>query len=332
MPKLSIQKYCNIFLLLSSFAFFGNEIVYAQANVKPYPNRQITLYVPFPPGGATDLMARTIGQRIFKKWGQSVVIENKPGAGGMLAASQVAKASPDGYALFFGSSAQLAVNQSIYPKMSYDAQKDFAPIILVGGVPNVLVANPNAPFKTLAELIQYARANPGVLNYSSPGSGSTAHLTAELFKTQSGIDIVHIPYKGAAGAVTDIIGGQVPLMFVSMPSVMEHVKAGKLIGLGVAGTVRSSALPDVPTFAESIPNFESTSWYGLVAPIQTPTGVITLLNNEINLMLLDPEVRKVFEDQGIRIYGGTPAQFATHIKSEASKWAKVVQKANVKAD
>ena len=332
MPKLSIHKYLHIFLLASSFISLGSDIVYAQSNVKSYPNRQITLYVPFPPGGATDLMARTIGQRIFKKWGQSVVIENKPGAGGMLAASQVAKASPDGYSLFFGASAQLAVNQSIYSKMSYDAQKDFAPIILVGGVPNVLVANPSAPFKTLAELIQYARANPGALNYASPGSGSTAHLTAELFKTQSGIDIVHIPYKGAAGAVTDIIGGQVPLMFVSMPSVMEHVKTGKLIGLGVAGSVRSSALPDVPAFAETFPNFESTSWYGLVAPIQTPIGVITLLNNEINSMLSDPEVRKIFEDQGIRIYGGTPAQFSAHIKSEASKWAKVVQKANVKAD
>lgn len=332
MLKLSIHKYCSICLLASSFTFFWNDIVYAQSNVKPYPNRQITLYVPFPPGGATDLMARTIGQRIFKKWGQSVVIENKPGAGGMLAASQAAKASPDGYTLFFGASAQLAVNQSIYSKMSYDAQKDFAPIILVGGVPNVLVANPSAPFKTLAELVQYARANPGVLNYASPGSGSTAHLTAELFKTQSGIDIVHIPYKGAAGAVTDIIGGQVPLMFVSMPSVMEHVKTGKLIGLGVAGAARSSALPDVPTFAETFPNFESTSWYGLVAPIQTPIGVITLLNNEINSMLSDPEVRKIFEDQGIRIYGGSPSQFADHIKSEAIKWAKVVQKANVKVD
>jgi len=327
-----VLKYLSASLLAGTFFFGAINLCFAQQNTKPYPNRQITLFVPFPPGGATDLMARTIGQRIFKKWGQTVVIENKPGAGGMLAASQVAKALPDGYTLFFGSSAQLAVNQSIYPKMSYDAQKDFAPIILVGGVPNMLVANPSAPFKTLAELIQYARANPGALNYASPGSGSTAHLTAELFKTQSGVDIVHIPYKGAAGAVTDIIGGQVPLMFVSMPSVMEHVKAGKLVGLGVAGAARSSVLPDVPTFAETFPNFESTSWYGLVAPVETPTGVITLLNNEINSMLTDPEVRKIFEDQGIRIYGGTPAQFSAHIKSEAIKWARVVQKANVKVD
>jgi hypothetical protein len=332
MPKLSIHRCFSMCLLASSLALFGLGSLYAQSNVKTYPNRQITLLVPFPPGGATDLMARTIGQRIFKKWGQTVVIENKPGAGGMLAASQVAKAQPDGYTLFFGSSAQLSVNQSIYPKMSYDTQKDFAPIILVGGVPNMLVANPSAPFKTLAELIQYARANPGALNYASPGSGSTAHLTAELFKTQSGVDIVHIPYKGAAGAVTDIIGGQVPLMFVSMPSVMEQVKAGKLVGLGVAGAMRSSVLPDVPTFAETFPNFESTSWYGLVAPIETPAGVISLLNNEINSMLTDPEVRKIFEDQGIRIYGGTPAQFSAHIKAEAIKWAKVVQKANVKVD
>jgi tripartite-type tricarboxylate transporter receptor subunit TctC len=307
-------------------------MVYAQSNSKDYPNRQITLYVPFPPGGATDLMARTIGQRIFKKWGYSVVIENKPGAGGMLAASQVAKALPDGYALFFGSSAQLAVNQSIYPKMPYDTQKDFAPIILVGGVPNILVANPNAPFRNLSELIQYAQANPGKLNYASPGSGSTAHLTAELFKTQSGIDIVHIPYKGAAGGVTDVIGGQVPLMFVSMPSVMEHIKAGKLIGLAVAGGVRSSVLPDVPTFAETLPSFESTSWYGVVAPALTPSSIITLLNNEINLMLTSPEVKKIFDDQGIRIYGGSPNQFSAHIKSESSKWAKVVEKANVKVD
>ena len=325
-------KYLSVSLLASLIFFLVTPISHAQTDAKPYPNRQITLFVPFPPGGATDLMARTIGQRILKKWGQSVIIENKPGAGGMLAATQVAKAQADGYTLFFGSSAQLAVNQSIYPKMTYDVQKDFAPIILVGGVPNILVANPNAPFKNLAELIQYARANPGVLSYASPGSGSTAHLTAELFKTQSGVDIVHIPYKGAAGGVTDIIGGQVPLMFVSMPSVMENIRAGKLIGLAVAGSARSSALPDVPTFAETFPNFESTSWYGLVAPIRTPTPIITLLNNEINSMLTDPEVKKIFEDQGLRIYGGSPAQFATHIKSETTKWAKVVEKANVKAD
>lgn len=332
MRKLFVSKSFRICLLASFFIFLDIGSLFAQSKSSEYPSRPISLFVPFPPGGATDLMARTIGQRIFKKWGQNVVIENKPGAGGMLAATQVAKAQPDGYTLFFGSSAQLAVNQSIYPKMPYDAQKDFVPIILVGGVPNMLVANPKAPFKTLAELIQYALANPGVLNYASPGSGSTAHLTAELFKTQSGIDIVHIPYKGGAGAVTDVIGGQVPLMFVSMPSVMEHVKAGKLVGLGVAGAVRSSALPEVPTFAESFPNFESTSWYGVVAPSKTPMTVINLLNNEINSMLNDPEVRKIFEDQGIRIYGGTSAQFATHIKSEASKWAKVVQKANVKVD
>jgi tripartite-type tricarboxylate transporter receptor subunit TctC len=304
----------------------------AQAAPDAWPSRQITLVVPFPPGGATDLMARTIGQRFTKKWGQGVVIDNKPGAGGMLAGAQVAKAPADGYTLFFGATAQLSVNESIYKTMPYDVARDFAPIGLVGSVPNILVAHPAQPYKTLAELIAYAKANPGKLSYASPGSGSTAHLSAELFKSQAGVDILHVPYKGAAGGVTDVLGGQVPLMIVSMPSVVEHVKAGKLVALGVTSARRSPTLPEVPVFADTLPGFEATGWYGLLAPAKTPPHIVAMLNTEIELALKDPEVRKLFEDQGIQLLGGSAAQFSSLIASETKKWAAVIQKAGIKAD
>jgi tripartite-type tricarboxylate transporter receptor subunit TctC len=305
----------------------------AQQTVNSYPVRSITLVVPFPPGGATDLMARTIGDRISRKWGKTVVIENKPGAGGVIAASQVAKASADGHTLLFGSTAQLAVNPSIYPKIPYDVAKDFAPVALVGSVPNILVAHPAFQAKSIAELIQYAKANPGKLNYGSPGTGSTAHLAAELFKMRAGIDIMHIPYKGAAGGVTDVLGGQVPLMFVSMPSVVEHVKSGKLQALGMTGGSRSSALPNVPTFANTLPGFEAVAWYGVVAPARTPPHIINMLNTEINAILLSDDVRKSFEAQGIDVLDGrTPEQFASYIKSETGQWSKVVEKAGIKVE
>ncbi len=321
---------------VSLLAAVGGLSVAPQAGAQPapdaYPSRQITLVVPFPPGGATDLMARTIGQRFTKKWGQGVVIDNKPGAGGMLAAAQVAKAPADGYTLFFGATAQLSVNESIYKTMPYEVARDFAPIGLVGSVPNILVAHPAQPYKTLAELIAYAKAYPGKLSYASPGSGSTAHLSAELFKSQAGVDILHVPYKGAAGGVTDVLGGQVPLMIVSMPSVVEHVKAGKLVALGVTSAHRSPTLPEVPVFADTLPGFEATGWYGLLAPAKTPSHIVAMLNAEIDAALKDAEVHKLFEDQGIQLLGGSPGQFASLIASETRKWAAVIQKAGIKAD
>jgi tripartite-type tricarboxylate transporter receptor subunit TctC len=304
----------------------------AQAPRAAWPNRPITLVVPFPPGGATDLMARSLGQRFTRAWGQPVTIENKPGAGGMLAAAQVAKAGADGHTLFFGAGAQLAVNPSLYASVPYDTARDFAPVALVGSVPNLLVAHPSQPYAKLADLIQAAKAQPGKLSYASPGSGSTAHLAMELLKVETGLDIVHVPYKGAAGGVTDVLGNQVPLMIVSMPSVVGHVKTGKLVALGITDLRRSPALPEVPPFADTLPGFEATGWYGLVAPAQTPPAIVQQLGTEVNAALQDPEVRRSFESQGIQVLGSSPEQFAAHIAAETRKWATVIAKARIKAD
>jgi tripartite-type tricarboxylate transporter receptor subunit TctC len=307
-------------------------VLLAQATRSAYPSRPITLIVPFPPGGATDLMARSIGQRFTRAWGQPVTIENKPGAGGMLAAAQVAKAPADGHTLFFGAGAQLSVSPSLYANVPYDTARDFAPVVLVGSVPNLLVAHPSQPFRKLADLVQAARAQPGKLSYASPGSGSTAHLAMELLKVEAGLDIVHVPYKGAAGGVTDVLGNQVPLMIVSMPSVVGHVKTGKLVALGITDLRRSPAVPEVPPFADTLPGFEATGWYGLVAPAQTPPAIVQQLNTEANAALQDPEVRRSFEGQGIQVLGSSPEQFGAHIAAESRKWAGVIAKAHIKAD
>ena len=297
-----------------------------------YPARPIRVIVPFPPGGATDIMARTIGQKLTQRWGQQTIIDNRPGAGGNIAADIAARAAPDGYTLFFAASAQLAVNPSLYSKVPYDAVRDFAPVILGGSVPNILVAHPSLPARSLKELIALAKAKPGQLQYASPGSGSTAHLSAELLKLEAGIDLMHIPYKGAAPGVADVLGGQVPLMFVSMPSVVGHVKAGRLAGIGMTGSKRSDAAPDVPAFAETLPRFESSAWYGIVAPASTPRDIVAKLNREIAAILKLPDVRDVLAAQGIEIIGGTPEEFGRYIKSELGKWAAVVKKSGARVD
>ncbi len=318
--------------LLAAAAGLPCSAALAQSSPAVFPSRPITIVVPFPPGGATDLMARTIAQRFTSAWGQPVTIDNKPGAGGMLAAAHVAKAATDGHTLLFGATAQLAVNPSLYASVPYDVARDFAPIALVGSVPNILVSHPSVPLTRLADLIQAAKLEPGKLSYASPGSGSTAHLSMELFKGETGVDIVHVPYKGAAGGVNDILGNQVPLMIVSMPSVVNHVKAGRLVGLGVTDLRRSPALPNVPTFAELLPGFEATGWYGLVAPAKTSPTIVNMLNTEVLAALQDAEVRRAFETQGLRILGGTPDQFSSHIQSESRKWAAVITNARIKAN
>ena len=296
-----------------------------------YPSRPIRLIVPFPPGGATDIMARTIGQKLGQRWGQQTIIDNRPGAGGNIAGEIAARATPDGHTLFFAASAQLAVNPSLYAKVPYDPVRDFAPVILGGSVPNVLVAHPSVPAKSLKELIALAKAKPG-MQYASPGSGSTAHLSAELLKIEAGIELVHVPYKGAAPGVTDVLGGRVPLMFVSMPSVIAHVKSGRLAAIGMTGAKRSDAAPEVATFAETLPRFESSAWYGIVAPAGTPREIVTRLNREIGEILRLADVREVLSAQGIEIIGGTPDEFGRTIRSELGKWAVVVKKSGARVD
>jgi tripartite-type tricarboxylate transporter receptor subunit TctC len=318
--------------LVAQMATTSDAFGQGSAAAGAFPNRTVRIVLPFPPGGATDIMARRIGQKLAERWGQQVVIENRAGAGGNIATELVAKAAPDGHVLLFAASAQLAVNPSLYAKVPFDPVKSFAPVSLVGSVPNILVAHPSLPVRSLKELIAFAKARPGQLNYATPGSGSTAHLSAELLKIQTGIDIVHVPYRGAAPGVSDVLGGQVPLMMVSMPSVIGHVKAGRLRALGMTGAKRSAAASEVPAFAETLPKFESSAWYGMLAPAGTPAEVVDRLHEETVAILKMADVRETFIGQGIEIIGSSPAEFAAYIQSELAKWAVVVRKSGAKVD
>ena len=303
------------------------------AGAQAYPAKPIRIVVPFPPGGATDILARAVAQKLTDAWGQAVVVDNRPGAGGNIGSEIVAKAAPDGYTLEMGTVGTHAINASLYAKMPYDHVKDFAPVILVAGVPNVLVVNPTLPVNSVQELIAYAKANPGKLNFASSGSGTSIHLAGELFKVMAGVQMTHIPYKGSAPALQDLIGGQVQLMFDNLPPSLPHIKAGKLRALAVTSATRSSALPDTPTIAESgLPGFEASSWFGVLAPAGTPPAIIARLNAEIGAWLASAEAKEKMLALGANIGGGSPEDFARHIAAETAKWQKVVKASGAKVD
>jgi len=298
-----------------------------------YPAKPIRLVVPFPAGGTTDILARAVGQKLTEAWGQPVVVDNRPGAGGNIGSELVAKAAPDGYTLLMGTVGTHAINASLYAKMPYDHIKDFAPVILVAGVPNVLVVNPAVPVNSVQELIAYAKANPGRLNFASSGSGTSIHLSGELFKVMAGVQMTHIPYKGSSPALQDLIGGQVQLMFDNLPSALPQIKGGKLRALAVTSATRAAALPDVPTVAEAgLPGFEASSWFGVLAPAGTPVAIIARLNAEIAKWLASPEAREKLAGQGANAAGGSPEDFAKHIAAETAKWQKVVKESGAKVD
>ena len=303
------------------------------AGAQAYPAKPIRIVVPFPPGGATDILARAVAQKLTDAWGQAVVVDNRPGAGGNIGSEIVAKAAPDGYTLEMGTVGTHAINASLYAKMPYDHVKDFAPVILVAGVPNVLVVNPSLPVSSVQELIAYAKANPGKLNFAWSGSGTSIHLAGELFKVMAGVQMTHIPYKGSAPALQDLIGGQVQLMFDNLPPSLPHIKAGKLRALAVTSATRSSALPDTPTIAESgLPGFEASSWFGVLAPAGTPPAIIARLNAEIGAWLASAEAKEKMLALGANIGGGSPEDFARHIAAETAKWQKVVKASGAKVD
>ncbi len=298
-----------------------------------YPSKPIRLIVPFPPGGSTDIFARPIAQKLSEALKQQVVVENRGGAGGTLGAEVAAKSPPDGYTLLMGHIGTLAVAPSLYPKLPYDPLKSFAPVSMVATLPNVLVVNPALAAKSVGELIAYARAHPGELSYASGGNGSAAHIAFELFKLQTGTRIVHVPYRGTAPAVTDVIGGQVAMTMTGVPPVLQFIQSGKLRALGVSGRERVEALPDVPTIAEAgVKGFEATQWYGIVAPAGTPPAIIGRLNAALRAILAGAEMRERLAALGAVPAAGPPEEFARHIETEIARWRDVVRAANLKPE
>ncbi len=304
----------------------------ALALAQTYPTRQVRIVVPFPPGGTSDILARTIGARLSAPLGQPVVIENRPGAGGNIAADHVAKSAPDGYTLIMGTSS-LAISQSLYKKLTYDLVQDFAPITQAVNYTNLLVVHPSAGVKSVDELLKLARAKPGSLSYGTAGNGTPPHMTGELFKAYTSVNIVHIPYKGGAPAIADLIAGQIPMMFDNVPPLLPHVRAGKIQALAVTSLARIAVLPDVPTLHElGLKDFDAVGWNGLLAPAGTPRDIVARLNAEVVRVLRIPEVRDQLTSQGADIVGNSPEQFAAWIRAEVKKWAEVVKVSGAKID
>lgn len=302
------------------------------ALAQSYPAKPIRLIVPYAPGGGVDIVARTVGQELGKRINQSIVVENRTGAGGNIGSEAVAKAPPDGYTLLMASPAN-TINSSLYTKMPYDPMRDLTPIALIASVPTVLLANRSLPVQNVKQLIALAKARPGALTYGSGGSGTTEHLAGEMFKSLAGIDMLHVPYKGGAQVLTDLLGGQIALMFVNQVFALPHVKAGKVKALGVASGERSAALPDVPTFAEAgFADFKVSVWWGVMGPAGLPKDIVVQLNREIVAALASSEMKERLQSLSARPIGGTPDQFAAFFAEETARWARVVKGSGAKVD
>ena len=316
---------CATLAVLLSFPLLAAE--------QAYPSKPIRLVVPFPAGGSLDVVARAIGQKLTEAWGQPVVIDNRPGAGGNIGADLVAKSAPDGYTILEGALSTHAVNVSLYAKMPYDPIKDFAPITLVAVTPNVLVLNASYPVNSVPELLTYARANPGKLSFGSGSNGSAGHLAGELFKTEAGVDMVHIPYKGGAPAMQALLAGDTQLMFDNLANSAAQLKAGKLKALAVTTAKRSSLMPELPTLSETgLPGFDIYTWWGFMAPAGTPKEIVAKWNAEVTRILNSPEMKAFFAQQGAEPAPDSPEQFAALIRSEISKYAKIVKQSGAKVD
>lgn len=321
-----------IFRPLVALTFVAAAALATQAAAQPqYPAKPIRLVVPFSAGSATDILARIVGTKMGESGHWQVVVDNRPGAGGTLGATTVAKSAPDGYTLILVSVGH-AINATLYPKLGYDTLKDFAPVSLVASVPNVLVVNAASPYKSVRDVVAAAKAKPGSMNFNSAGSGSSTHLSGEMFKMQAGIDIMHIPYKGTGEALTDVMAGRGDMMFAPTVSAMPFVKQGKLRALAVTTPKRAGALPDIPTIAESgLPGYAFDSWFGVLAPAGTPKEIVNALNAEIGKALASPDVRERLAAQGAEPRTSTPQEFASYIQAEITKLAPVVKQSGVRA-
>ena len=291
-----------------------------------YPAKPLRLVVPFAPGGSTDIFARLVAERLAAPLGQPVVVENRAGAAGNLGAEAVARAAPDGYTLLMATTGVMAINNALYANMTYDAAKDFQPVVFIASITNVLIVPPDSPAHSVQELIVLAKREPGKLSFASSGAGSSTHMSAELFKSLARVDLLHVPYKGSGQAMPDLMSGRVSLMFENMPGAVSQIKAGKVRALAVTGLMRSSAMPELPTVAESgVPGYESLSWSGIAVPAGTPRPIVERLNRDINAILVTREMRLKFAEQGADVVGGPPETFAGHVRAERTKWSRLIR-------
>jgi tripartite-type tricarboxylate transporter receptor subunit TctC len=316
---------CTLFLIAAAMA--------ASAAAQQYPSRTIRLIVGFPPGGGTDIIARMLGQKLTESWGQQVIVDNRPGATGMIGANAVAKSAPDGYTLLMGHVNSQAIAPTATPKPLYDPLRDFATVAYIGYVPNVLVVHPSTPAKNIKELVALAKARPGELTFASPGVGSTNQLAGEMFKLATGINIVHVPYKGSGPAIIDLLAGQIVMNFDAMPSVINYLQQGKMRALAVTTKARDPQLPNVPTLRElGLKDFDVTNWYGVVAPAATPREIVMKLNAEINRIVQTPDVKARFDQLGTRLNPMTPEKFTEFLQAEIAKYTEVIHKTGVRME
>jgi tripartite-type tricarboxylate transporter receptor subunit TctC len=312
-----------LIFLLAAFLF-------SAAQGQTYPAKALRIIVPFAPGGSTDIFARLVAERLAAAFAQPVVVENRAGASGNIGAEAVAKSPPDGYTLLMATTGVMAINNALFKSMTYDAAKDFEPVIFIASITNVLAVPLDLPAKNVAELVALAKRDPGRLTFASSGAGSSTHLSAELFKSMAGIDVVHIPFKGSGQALIDVVAGRVSMIFDNMPSALPHIKGGKLRALGVTGSKRSGALPEVPTIAEAgVAGYESLSWSGFAVPAGTPRDIVQRLNRETALILLSPDMTRKLAEQGADAIGGPPETFVEHVRREREKWGRLVRERNI---
>jgi len=305
-------------------------LVLPAAAQERYPSRPLRIVVPFAPGGSTDIFARLVGDRLATALGQPVVIENRAGASGNIGADAVAKSAPDGYTILMATTGVMAINNALFKSMTFDAAKEFEPVVYIASISNVVIVPVDLPAKNIAELVALAKREPGKLSFASSGAGSSTHMSAELFKSMAGLDIVHVPYKGSGQALPDLIAGRVSMMFENAPGAVSYIKGGKVRALAVTGLKRTAALPELPTVAESgVPGYESLSWSGLAVPTGTPKDIVQRINRETGVILASEDMRARLADQGAEAVGGSPEQFAAHIRAERDKWSRLIRERNI---